>query len=121
MAKHYTIEIDGKKYQGVTASAADQLEALQIVVNYETLFAIKDGASDQATALSFLRMNSADFRRVADLLVKDKVTISDVPVAPNMFTDNVAQYALLVGIAARENLSGFYGLQAQTSGASLEQ
>lgn len=121
MAKHYTIDIDGVEYEAVTASAMDQLSALQIVVNYEALFAVKDGSSDQATALSFARINSHDFKTLCELLVKEKVTKEGVPVAANMFTDNIANYALLVGKAAQVNLGGFYELRTDVGGASLEQ
>lgn len=114
----YTIEIDGEEYNAETASAKDQYQALHIAANSKLILGIKEDMSDQGLVLTLMSLSWSDLNTLGKLLVKDKVFRDEVPVGQNMFHDNPAGYALLVGKAARENLSGFFDLSGERSGAA---
>lgn len=112
----YTLTIHDVDYTGETASAKEQYQALHIAANSKLILGIKEDMSDQGLVLTLMSLPWSDLQTLEKLLIKDKITrdSDDVPVAQNLFRDDPAGYALLVGKAARENLAGFFEL----SGAS---
>lgn len=118
----FEIEVAGVEYVGETASARDQFQALHIAANSRLLVGMQEGVSDQALVLSLLALDWPDLQRLESLLVKEKIKRAedDAPVAGNLFRDDPASYALLIGLAARENLAGFYALRGQKN-AGAEQ
>lgn len=119
----FEIEIAGVEYVGETASAREQFQALHVAANSRLLIGMQEGVTDKGLVLSLMALDWADLQRLESLLIKgDKVKRAEdsVPVAANLFQDDPASYALLIGQVARENLAGFYALRGQKS-ADAEQ
>jgi hypothetical protein len=107
----FEIEIAGKIYKGSTASAKNQFEALHIAGFAGLIIALKDNVSDMAVVSQLLVMPFNDVQRIVDLLVKDLLFCADkVPVAENLFADNIQDYYLLIAKTAKENLGNFWQL-----------
>lgn len=113
----YTITIHDVDYTGETASAKEQYQALHIAANSKLIIGLKDEVSDQGLVLMLMSLPWADLQTLEKLLIKDKVSrdSDSVPVAANLFRDDPAGFALLVGKAARENLQGFFALSGGKS------
>lgn len=110
----FEIEVNGTKYTGETASAQDQYQALHIAANSRLLVGMQESVTDQALVLTLMTLGWAELKKLESLLVDGLVTREDkVPVGDNLFRDDPASYALLVGKVARENLAGFFKLRGQ--------
>lgn len=123
MAKEYIIEIGGDTFSGVTASAQAQMEALHVAMRTGIVAAVKEGHSDMGLVTALGGVSWDDLKRLQDLVVKDCITrdSDDVPVAVNLFRDNVQDYYLLIMKALQENLAGFWQLRRQTGAQGAEQ
>src|SRR5690606_4864623 len=107
----FEFEIGEETYTGETASAKEQFEALHIVSNNRLIIAGEKAMSDKATTLMVMNMELSELRKLESLLVKGKITRQrdEVPVAVNLFQDDAAAYALLIGKVVRGNLSESFG------------
>lgn len=104
----YDIQIEDQRFQGETASARDQFEALHIVAGTSMIIAVQQTEmSDKAASMSLLNMPWDSVQKIERLLVRDRVKREDddVPVANNLFHDDPAGYALLITKVIRANLS----------------
>lgn len=116
MARTYTVEVGGLDYRGSTANAKNQFEALHIAMRTGVVVHLKDQPSDMALVAMLGSIQYDDLKRLVGLLVKDNLQREDdnVPVAENLFGDNIQDYYLLIGHAIRENLSPFWKLRRPT-------
>lgn len=115
----FEIEVNGTKYTGETASAQDQYQALHIAANSRLLVGMQESVTDQALVLTLMTLGWVELKKLESLLVDGLVTREDkVPVGDNLFRDDPASYALLVGKVARENLAGFFKLRGQAGDGS---
>ncbi len=122
MAKNFTIEIDDAQYEGQTVSAKSQMEALHIAMRTNLIVALKpEEPSDMAIVSVFAGMEYKDVQTLAGLLTKDIKRSDGVPVAENLFQDNIQDYYLFIAYVARENLAGFWKLRRQTADRAAEQ
>lgn len=123
MARQYTVEIDGQRYQGATASAKNQFEALHIAGRTGLVAMLKSDASEMSMVALILQIPFADVQRLIELLVKGQVVreADNVPVAENLFGDAIHNYYLLLAHALRENLAGFWQLRRPTTEGAAEQ
>lgn len=123
MARQYTVEIDGQRYDGTTASAKNQFEALHIAGRTGLVAMLKSDASEMSMVALILQIPFADVQRLVDLVVKDCITreADNVPVAENLFGDAIHNYYLLLAHALRENLAGFWQLRRPTGAEAAEQ
>lgn len=117
MPRTYTTEVGGIDYRGDTAPAKDQFEALHIAMRTGLIAHIRGEPSDMALVAMMGGLKYEDVKRLVQLLVKDKIQRDEdsVPVAENLFGDNIQDYYLLIGNAIRENLSPFWKLQRPTT------
>lgn len=122
MARQYTVEIDGQRYQGATASAKNQFEALHIAGRTGLVALLKPDAADMSLVTLLLQIPFADVQRLIELLVKGQVVreADNVPVAENLFGDAIHNYYLLLAHALRENLAGFWQLRRPTTEGAAE-
>jgi hypothetical protein len=113
----YNITINGVEYSGETASAKDQYQAFHLAINSKLILGIEESFTDKGLVAMLMSMAWSDLQLLDKLLVKDKLTrdSDDVLVALNLFRDDPANYALLLGRVARENLRGFYSLSGEKS------
>ena len=123
MARQYTVEIDGQRYQGATASAKNQFEALHIAGRTGLVALLKPDAADMSLVTLLLQIPFADVQRLIELLVKGQVVreADNVPVAENLFGDAIHNYYLLLAHALRENLAGFAYIRRPTGAEAAEQ
>lgn len=125
----FEITVQGKQYTGQTASAVAQEEMLGIVGQCG-ITGILDPSSDisEMSKVSYIMTVPKNLRdRIADLCIKgsgrntDLVKTEDgVPVALNLFTDNIQGWPLLLVEVLRENLSGFFTLNGLGESAPAE-
>lgn len=122
MAKQFTIDVGGESFSGTTASATAQMEALHVAMRTGIVAAVKDSYSDMALVTALGSVGWEDLKRMEELMVKDCITRDSdgVPVAVNLFRDNVQDYYLLVMRALQENLAGFWQLRRQTGAPEAE-
>lgn len=113
----YSITINDQEYTGETASAKEQYEALHIALNSQLVLGLKDDITEKGLVLSLMSLRWDELQKLEKLLVKGKITrdADDVPAAQNLFRDDPASWALLVGEAAKANLRGFYSLSGGKS------
>lgn len=119
----FTVEVDGVEYRGETAPATKQWDALHLALNSKLVLGIKEGVSDQALVMMLMSMSRDDLSKLESLLLKDQVTRESdgLPVASNLFRDEIQNYALLLGKVASENLKGFYTLRANNGSAGASE
>ncbi|WJV60998.1 hypothetical protein PCO87_13805 [Pectobacteriaceae bacterium C52] len=122
MGRKIEVEIDGVMYSGATASAKEQLEMLQIVTRNGILPALGEGSSDMGLAVSLANADALSLNRLKDLCIKNGKIVRDadsIPVAENLFQDQVQNYLLLLGRVLQENVGPFWRLSAGSeNGAS---
>lgn len=124
----FEIEVNGVEYSGETASAKSQYQALHIAANSRLLVGMQEGVTDQALVLTLMSLPWEELQKLEALLIKEKVKRvqagadedGDIPVGINLFRDDPASYALLVGKVARENLSGFYALRGKPNAGAAQ-
>lgn len=114
MAREFGIEIDGTRYTGTTASAKDQFEALHIAMRTGLVASLKADAREMSKVAVFGGLQYADVQKIHDLLVKGRVYHGEVPVAENLFGDDIQNYYLLMYEVIRENIGGFWKLRRPT-------
>lgn len=114
--RRYQIDIEGRAFSATTASAEEQFEALHIAGRTSLIGTIRESAKPEAVMVVMLGLLSMDdLNRLIALLVTDKVLTAgdNIPVAVNLFQDQVEQFYLLLAIAVLENLQGFSKLRSQ--------
>jgi len=113
----YEFTIGETEYSGETASAKEQYEALHIALNSQLVLGLKDEITEKGLVLALMSLRWDELQKIEKLLVKGKVTqaADDVPVAQNLYRDNPAGWALLVGKVCQANLSNFYNLSGGKS------
>lgn len=117
----WEVEIGDHTYSGQTASAKNQFEALHIAGRTGLLAALQGKVSDMAMVGILLQIPLEDVYRLRDLLLKGLVQRGEVPVAENLFQDDIQNFYLLLAVTIRENLVGFWKLRRQTEEKSAEQ
>ena len=125
MAREFTVDVDGAEYIGTTANAKNQLEALHLCMKTAYVTFLEEGKdySDMGVVGAFVNMPFDQVQKLEKLLVSGNVLRRDdeVPVAPNLFVDDIHNYYLLIHRVLRENLGGFWKLQRPTNAKSVEQ
>lgn len=119
MARNIEIEINEVSYTGQTASAKDQIELLQIATANGILPVLKAGASEMALAASIASLDAHSLKRVKELALTGGNVIratDSVPVAENLFQDQIQFYMLLLGRVVQENIGPFWSLSLITEG-----
>ena len=116
--REYEVTIGDDVYIGQTASAKAQFEALHIAGRTGLVAMLKDGAADMSMVALLLQIPFSDVQKLADLVIKGQITRQSdgVPVAENLFTDEIHNYYLLLALALRENIGPFWQLRRQTEG-----
>ncbi|MHA7915998.1 hypothetical protein [Alloalcanivorax xenomutans] len=121
--RQYPIEIDDRTYTGTTASAKEQFEALHIAGRTGLAgLLVEEGVKPHSIVVMLISIPYQDLERLRSLLVKDKVIrdSDEVPVAENLFRDEIHNYYLIIAHAIRENLGGFSKLRRQTGAPTAE-
>lgn len=116
--RQYQCEIDGQTYEGQTASAKEQFEALHIVLRTGVIATLQEDTSDMGLVASFAMLKFEDIQRLQKLLLEGKVNRDGIPVGQNLFRDNIEQLYLLLAYSLRENLGGFWKLRRQSEEAA---
>lgn len=116
--RQYHCDIDGHTYEGETASAKEQFEALHIVLRTGVIATLQEDTSDMGLVASFAMLKFEDVQRLQKLLLDDKVKRDEIPIGQNLFRDNIEQLYLLLAYALRENLGGFWKLRRQKDEAA---
>lgn len=120
--RQFTAVINGKEYLCQTACAKNQFEALHIAGRTGLIAMLKDDSTtDMTMVVILLQIPFEDVKRLVSLLVDKCVTKDSVPVAENLFVDDISNYYLLIAKVIRENLAGFWLLQRPNSVTTLEQ
>jgi len=113
MARKIEIQINDVLYIGDTAPARDQLEMLTIASQNMMLPVLAKGVSDMALVAAFSSLNISTIERLKDLVIKKgefRRSADGVPVAENIFQDEVHLFLLLMGRALEENIGPFWKL-----------
>ncbi|HAT1590646.1 phage tail assembly chaperone [Klebsiella oxytoca] len=113
MGRKIEIKINDVMYDGDTAPARDQLEMLTIASQNMMLPVLAKGVSDMALVAAFSSLNISTIERLKDLVIKKgefRRSADGVPVAENIFQDEVHLFLLLMGRALEENIGPFWKL-----------
>ncbi|ANI83289.1 hypothetical protein [Kosakonia oryzae] len=117
MGRRIEIEIDGATYSGVTASAKDQVEMLQISAQAGLLPLLGEGVTPMGITVAMASLDGGKTARLKELcIVKGKIVRDSdgVPVAENLFQDAAHNFLLLLGRALKENVGPFWQLSEQS-------
>lgn len=115
MARSYEITVRDRTFIGMTASAVAQDEMLGLVGQAGILPLLNtDETISDMSKVTFMMTVPKNVRdRLAQLVTRDLIkTDEGVPVAINLFADNIQDWQLLIIEALRENLGGFFTLSA---------
>ncbi|CPR20618.1 hypothetical protein JMY81_01105 [Brenneria goodwinii] len=121
MGRRIEVEIDGVTYHGATPSAKDQLEMLQIVTKSGILPVLGEGSSDMGLAVALASADALSLNRLKELCIKNGKIVRDtdsIPVAENLFQDQIQNYLLLLGRVLKENIGPFWTLSAGSESGS---
>ncbi|OCA53944.1 phage tail assembly chaperone [Photorhabdus namnaonensis] len=125
MGRKIEVEINGTIFSGATASAKDQLEMLQIAAKEGILPAMSDSSTEMGLAVSLATADTLSLNRLKELCIKNGKIVRDadnVPVAENLFQDEVQNYLVLLGKVLKENIGPFWQLSAGSeNGAEVAQ
>ncbi|RAW93959.1 MULTISPECIES: phage tail assembly chaperone [unclassified Photorhabdus] len=125
MGRKIEVDVNGTIFSGATASAKDQLEMLQIAAKAGILPALSDGSTEMGLAVSLATADASSLNRLKELCIKNGNIVRDadnVPVAENLFQDEVQNYLVLLGKVLKENVGPFWKLSAGSeNGAEAEQ
>lgn len=113
MGRKIEITINDVLYLGDTSPARDQLEMLTIASQNMMLPVLAKGVSDMALVAAFSSLNISTIERLKDLVIKKgefRRSADSVPVAENIFQDEVHLFLLLMGRALEENIGPFWKL-----------
>lgn len=113
MGRKIEIKINDVMYDGDTSPARDQLEMLTIASQNMMLPVLAKGVSDMALVAAFSSLNISTIERLKDLVIKKgelRRSADGVPVAENIFQDEVHLFLLLMGRALEENIGPFWKL-----------
>lgn len=125
MGRKIEVEINGTLFSGATASAKDQLEMLQIAAKEGILPAMSDSSTEMGLAVSLATADTLSLNRLKELCIKNGKIVRDadnVPVAENLFQDEVQNYLVLLGKVLKENIGPFWQLSAGSeNGAEVAQ
>ncbi|WP_460208445.1 phage tail assembly chaperone [Klebsiella oxytoca] len=113
MGRKIEIRINDVMYDGDTSPARDQLEMLTIASQNMMLPVLAKGVSDMALVAAFSSLNISTIERLKDLVIKKgefRRSADGVPVAENIFQDEVHLFLLLMGRALEENIGPFWKL-----------
>lgn len=123
MGRRIEIEINGVTWRGTTPSAKDQLEMLQVSSQSGILPALTGELSDMGLTAAVATLNGGHFSRLKELCLKNGNFVRDadsVPVAENLFQDEIHNYLLLLGKALQENIGPFWQLSAGSENGAEE-
>ena len=123
MSRKIEVEINDVVYTGQTTSAKDQIELLQIATTNGVLPVLKSDVSDMALAASMASLDAHSLKRVKDLALNGGNIIREsdnVPVAENLFQDQIHAYMLLLGRVMQENIGPFWSLSLETKGGQSD-
>ncbi|HFK4650164.1 TPA: phage tail assembly chaperone, partial [Serratia marcescens] len=115
MGRNISVEINDVIYSGATASAKDQVEMLQLASQCGLLPAISDTVTNMGLAASLSAVDAASFNRLKMLcLTNGKIVrqIDNIPVAENLFQDEIHNFMVLVGRVLKENIGPFWQLSS---------
>lgn len=126
MARSYEITVRDRTFIGMTASAVAQDEMLGLVGQAGILPLLNsDESISDMSKVTFMMTVPKNIRdRLAQLATRDLIkTDEGMPVAINLFADNIQDWQLLIIEALRENLGSFFTLSAHGNPAedSLEE
>ena len=113
MGRKIEITINDVMYVGDTSPARDQLEMLTIASQNMILPVLAKGVSDMALVAAFSSLNISTIERLKDLVIKKgefRRSADGVPVAENIFQDEVHLFLLLIGRVLEENIGPFWKL-----------
>ncbi|EIX9048195.1 hypothetical protein ORL88_12355 [Klebsiella oxytoca] len=113
MGRKIEVTINDVLYVGDTSPARDQLEMLTIASQNMMLPVLAKGVSDMALVAAFSSLNISTIERLKDLVIKKgefRRSADGVPVAENIFQDEVHLFLLLMGRALEENIGPFWNL-----------
>jgi hypothetical protein len=119
MARKIEITVNAVLYTGDTAPARDQLEILNIVSQNGLLPVIDKKIGDMTIAATLSTLNLQAVERLKDLAVRKGglARASDnVPVAENMFQDEIHWFLVLLGRVVEENIGPFWQLKPEEKG-----
>lgn len=119
----YDFVIEDSAFNGETASAYEQYQALHIVCNSQMIIGIDESVSDKGLVMMVMALEWSSLQRLETLLVKNKLFRSEdgIKVGINLFRDNISNYALMVGKVARENLRDFFSIPGDQSSRNSEE
>lgn len=113
MGRKIEITINDVLYIGDTSPARDQLEMLTIASQFGLLAGTAKNVGDMAVVTVLSTLNMATIERLKELVLRKgnfKRTLDDVPVAENMFQDEIHNFLLLIGRALGDNIGPFWKL-----------
>lgn len=117
--KSFEFSINDHTYTGETASAKNQFEALHVTARTGVAALLTESPSPKAMALVLMGAPFEELKRLRDLLLKGCVvkeqtgTDEGLPVAENLFADQIHNYYLLLAHVIINNLGGFSELRQQ--------
>lgn len=117
MGRKISLTISDIDYSGMTASAKEQVEMLQIAAQSSLLPALSEGGSDMGLVAIMAALDGMQLTRLKNLCIGggNIVRTSDgVPVAENLFQDRVHYWLLLLGRVLQENIGPFWQLSEQS-------
>lgn len=113
MGRSINVDINSVNYSGVTASAKDQVEMLQIAATSGLLPVMSGLIKDMGLMASMASIDSASFNRLKTLCLTNGNVVRDsdnMPVAENLFQDEAHNFFVLVGRVLKENIGPFWQL-----------
>ncbi|EIM8479578.1 hypothetical protein [Serratia marcescens] len=119
MGRNISVEINDVIYSGATAPAKDQVEMLQLASRCGLLPAISDTVTNMGLAASLSAVDAASFNRLKVLcLTNGKIVreVDNIPVAENLFQDEIHYFMVLVGRVLKENIGPFWRLSNDEKG-----
>jgi len=123
--REFDLNVGDMRLRGQTAPAVNQHEALHIAMRTSLVVTLSDpdGISDMGAVATLGGIDYSDVKRLEELLVKNNVwrAEDDVPVAANLFADQIEAYYLIMFRVLSENLAGFWRLQRPDGGQAVEQ
>lgn len=116
MGRSIEVIINEVAYVGVTAPAKDQVEMMQLASHNGLLPAMAANVSDMALMASMAALDGMSLNRLKVICLKNMIRQADsIPVAENLFQDEIHFYLVLLGKVLRENIGPFWQLKTSES------
>ncbi|TNV22828.1 hypothetical protein FH968_01940 [Buttiauxella sp. B2] len=119
MARKIEITVNNVLYTGDTAPARDQLEILNIISQNSLLPLMDKKVGDMTIAATLSTLNMGATQRLTELAIGKGGIIRStdtVPVAENMFQDEIHLFLVLLGRVVEENIGPFWQLKPEEKG-----